>query len=57
MGVSIGEKIAGERNSVLDVADIASAVLYALTAPAHVGVHELLIEPRDQMWGDPTALG
>jgi NADP-dependent 3-hydroxy acid dehydrogenase YdfG len=31
-------------------------VAYALKAPAHVGVHELLIEPRDQMWGDPTSL-
>lgn len=30
--------------------------MYALTAPAHVGIHELLIEPRDQMWGDPTSM-
>jgi len=59
VGVKIGEKIGkgAERSSVLDPEDIASAVLYALTAPKHVGVHEILIEPRDQMFGDPTAMG
>lgn len=56
-GVAIGKTISGDRNSVLDVADIASAVIYALTAPPHVGVHEMLVEPRDQQFGDPTALG
>jgi len=25
--------------------------------PEHVGMHEMLIEPRDQMFGDPTAMG
>lgn len=63
-GVSIGGKIGGEdfkedsddRSFYLDPVDVASVVLYALKAPAHVGVHELLIEPRDQMWGDPTSL-
>lgn len=57
VGVIIGKQIEGERNSVLDVSDIVDSVLYVLTAPAHVGIHELLIEPRDQMWGDPTSLG
>lgn len=58
IGVSIGQKIGtgGDRGTFLDVEDIAKAVLYALTAPAHVGVHEILIEPRDQMFGDPTSV-
>lgn len=57
-GVSIGQTIGtgAGRESFLDVEDIANAVVYALTAPAHVGVHEILIEPRDQMFGDPTAV-
>jgi NADP-dependent 3-hydroxy acid dehydrogenase YdfG len=63
VGVAIGSKIGGEefdestRNSYLDAADIASAVKYAITAPGHVGVNEILIEPRDQMYGDPTSMG
>jgi len=57
MGVNIGKVISGDRTAVLDPADIASAVIYAVTAPAHVGVHEILIEPRDQQFGDPTAMG
>eukprot|EP00238_Polyblepharides_amylifera_P003638 CAMPEP_0196578884 /NCGR_PEP_ID=MMETSP1081-20130531/11609_1 /TAXON_ID=36882 /ORGANISM="Pyramimonas amylifera, Strain CCMP720" /LENGTH=257 /DNA_ID=CAMNT_0041898271 /DNA_START=86 /DNA_END=859 /DNA_ORIENTATION=- len=50
-GVKIGEKVgAGStRNQVLDPQDIADAVIYAVTAPAHVGVHELMVEPKDQM--------
>lgn len=58
IGVSIGQTIGtgADRNSFLDVQDIAQAALYALTAPGHVGVHEILIEPRDQMFGDPTSL-
>lgn len=58
LGVSIGKTIGvgADRSSYLDVEDIAQAALYALTAPAHVGVHEILIEPRDQMFGDPTSL-
>ena len=56
VGVGIGEVISGDRASVLDPDDVASAVVYAVAAPAHVGVHEMLIEPRDQMFGDPTAM-
>jgi len=61
LGVGIGKVVGGEgadrdRNMVLDPADVASAVIYAVTAPPHVGVHEILIEPRDQMFGDPTAM-
>ncbi len=40
----------------LDPKDVADAVLYAVTAPPHVGVHEILIEPRDQLFGDPTSM-
>lgn len=59
MGVGIGKVVGdgGVREMVLDPEDVASAVVYAVTAPAHVGIHELLIEPRDQMFGDPTAMG
>jgi len=65
VGVAIGEKVGGtnwsasdsaSRSAVLDSEDVAEAVLYALTAPAHVGVNEVLIEPRDQMFGDPTSM-
>lgn len=71
MGVAIGEKVGGDaavvdpklagydaaaRCSVLDAADVANAVLYAVTAPMHVAINEILIEPRDQMYGDPTAM-
>ena len=44
------------RNCYLDTVDIANAVLYALRAPGHVGVNEILIEPRDQTFGDPTSM-
>ena len=59
----IGKKIGGEefdeatRNSYLDPSDIAEAVKYAIKSPGHVGVNEILIEPRDQMYGDPTSMG
>ena len=33
---------------VLQPSDVADAVLYAATAPPHVAVNEILIEPRDQ---------
>jgi len=36
-----------DRNVWLDPEDVASAVLYAVTAPNHVGINEILIEPRD----------
>lgn len=62
LGVGIGKVVGdlaggGDRNFVLDPEDVANAVVYAVTAPPHVGVHEILIEPRDQMFGDPTAMG
>mmetsp|Transcript_14869 Transcript_14869/g.30588 ORF Transcript_14869/g.30588 Transcript_14869/m.30588 type:complete len:259 (+) Transcript_14869:77-853(+) len=50
MGVTIGAPV-GEgfnRNQLLDTQDIADAVIYAVTAPSHVAVNEILIEPRDQ---------
>ena len=50
MGVVIGAPV-GEgftRNQLLDTKDIADAVIYAVTAPSHVAVNEILIEPRDQ---------
>ncbi|CAE8595588.1 unnamed protein product [Polarella glacialis] len=58
VGVTIGKTIGAEgtRNSFLDVSDVADVVVYAVTAPQHVGVHEILIEPRDQMFGDPTSV-
>lgn len=58
MGVTVGAVVGGGDvgPSCLDAKDIADAVLYAYTAPAHVGVHEILIEPRDQMFGDPTSM-
>lgn len=58
LGVGIGKVVGegGDRNAVLDPEDVANAVVYAVTAPPHVGVHEILIEPRDQMFGDPTAM-
>ena len=37
---------------VLDVEDIANAVIYAVTAPAHVGVREIMVEPKDQRCGN-----
>ncbi|GMI20794.1 hypothetical protein TrRE_jg9950 [Triparma retinervis] len=50
MGVTIGAPV-GEgfnRNQLLDTQDVADAVIYAVTAPPHVAVNEILIEPRDQ---------
>merc|ERR1712039_90708 len=59
VGVSIGEVVGTgfERGSILDPADVASCIVYALTLPGHVGMHEMLVEPKDQMFGDPTAMG
>ena len=58
MGVTVGAVVGGGDvgPACLAPGDVADAVLYAVTAPAHVGVHELLIEPRDQMFGDPTSM-
>jgi len=59
VGVAIGDTVGKgfDRCSVLDPEDVASAIVYAVTLPKHVGMHEMLIEPRDQMFGDPTAMG
>ncbi|EER17705.1 oxidoreductase, putative [Perkinsus marinus ATCC 50983] len=58
IGVTIGKTIdgGGDRNAVLDVSDVVDMGVFALTAPAHVGVNEILVEPRNQMYGDPTAI-
>lgn len=49
-GVSIGVKVGtgSTTNQVLQPADVAAAVLYAVTAPSHVAINEVLVEPRDQ---------
>ncbi|CAN0393895.1 unnamed protein product [Laminaria digitata] len=49
-GVSIGVKVGtgSTTNQVLQPADVAAAVLYAVTAPTHVAINEVLVEPRDQ---------
>lgn len=44
-----------DRTMVLDPEDVVDAGLWALDAKKHVGVHEVLIEPRNQLFGDPTA--
>lgn len=58
MGVTIGVQVGQgfDRASILDPKDVASAVMYAVLCPPHVGVHEIVVEPRDQMFGDPTAM-
>ncbi|CAN8099798.1 unnamed protein product [Discula destructiva] len=33
---------------ILDAKDVAEAIVYAVTRPAHVAVNEVLIEPRDE---------
>eukprot|EP00933_Yihiella_yeosuensis_P020005 TRINITY_DN16130_c4_g1_i1.p1 TRINITY_DN16130_c4_g1~~TRINITY_DN16130_c4_g1_i1.p1 ORF type:complete len:308 (+),score=57.32 TRINITY_DN16130_c4_g1_i1:82-1005(+) len=59
VGVTIGKTVGEgfDRGSVLDPQDVANAIVYAVTLPHHIGMHEILIEPRDQMFGDPTAMG
>lgn len=49
-GVSIGVKVGtgSTENQVLQPKDVAAAVLYAVTAPSHVAINEVLVEPRDQ---------
>jgi NADP-dependent 3-hydroxy acid dehydrogenase YdfG len=46
-GAVVGEGWGNEWN-LLRPEDVAASVLYAATAPAHVAVNEVLIEPRDQ---------
>ena len=46
IGVPVGEGCS--RNQLLNSQDVADAVMYAITAPAHVAINEILIEPRDQ---------
>ena len=43
---SIQQFVAGMRP--LDAEDIARAILYVLTQPAHVAVNEVLVRPTDQ---------
>mmetsp|Transcript_78668 Transcript_78668/g.138742 ORF Transcript_78668/g.138742 Transcript_78668/m.138742 type:complete len:299 (-) Transcript_78668:50-946(-) len=59
VGVKIGDVVGTgfDRGSVLDPEDVASAIVSALKLPVHIGLHEMLIEPVDQMFGDPTAMG
>lgn len=46
IGAPVGEGFA--REQLLDTDDVAAAVVYALTAPAHVSINSILIEARDQ---------
>ena len=46
IGAPVGEGFA--REQLLDVEDVAQAVIYALTAPKHVAINTVLIEPCDQ---------
>jgi NADP-dependent 3-hydroxy acid dehydrogenase YdfG len=46
-GAVVGEGWANDWN-MLQPADVAASVMYAATAPAHVAINEVLIEPRDQ---------
>ena len=50
MGVEIGKPV-GEgftREQLLDPSDVVDAVVTVLTAPPHVAINSILIEPRDQ---------
>jgi NADP-dependent 3-hydroxy acid dehydrogenase YdfG len=50
MGVAIGQPVGTGfgRNQLLDPQDIANAVLMVLTAPSHVAINTIMVEPRDQ---------
>lgn len=65
VGVAGGELVGGNqwdggsteaRRSVLDPEDVVDAGLYALQSKSHIGVHEMVVEPRDQLFGDPTSV-
>lgn len=45
----IMERIEGDSFRVLHSEDIAASIMYALTAPPHVNINELLIMPTDQV--------
>lgn len=46
----------GGRGYVLDPEDVVDAGMFALLSKPHIGVHELVIEPRNQLFGDPTSV-
>merc|ERR1712176_658934 len=50
MGVEIGQPVGQgfAREQLLDPEDVANAILTILTAPPHVAINSILIEPRDQ---------
>ena len=50
MGVEIGKPVGEgfQREQLLDPSDVANAVITVLTAPPHVAINSILIEPRDQ---------
>jgi NADP-dependent 3-hydroxy acid dehydrogenase YdfG len=50
MGISIGKPVGDgfTREQLLDPEDVAAAVITMLTAPPHVAINSILIEPRDQ---------
>jgi NADP-dependent 3-hydroxy acid dehydrogenase YdfG len=62
VGVAGGELVGGnseadmDRTMVLDPEDVVDAGCYAIDAKSHIGVHEILIEPRNQLFGDPTSV-
>jgi NADP-dependent 3-hydroxy acid dehydrogenase YdfG len=53
-GLDLGE--AASRGSVLDPEDVVDAGLFALACKPHIGLHEVVIEPRNQLFGDPTSV-
>jgi NADP-dependent 3-hydroxy acid dehydrogenase YdfG len=61
VGVAGQELVGGDneaemdRNMVLDPEDVVDAGCFAIDAKKHIGIHEVLIEPRNQLFGDPTA--